>query len=157
VKIWKVIFAALVIFVAGAVTGALVTELRLQRTPPSAPADSKLSIPRRGPGEFMTRMEQELGLTQEQSQKIDQILRESRDRMRELSEQIAPQARDEHKRTRELIRAELTPEQAAKFEEHFQHRGSERYPRGEGGPPRGKSAGEERRPSAPPVPGPGSQ
>jgi hypothetical protein len=115
VKAWKAILAALVIFAAGVVTGGLTVRLKLgEVVPPSAPLSSGPLRPR---GELMERMQRQLYLTPPQRERIEQILRESHDRMKQLWDSIAPQAQEEHRRVNDRIRAELTPEQQSRFEE----------------------------------------
>jgi Spy/CpxP family protein refolding chaperone len=116
VKFWKVILAAVVIFGAGIVTGALTKHLQSSQSPAEA---------KHRPGhafssdhqdqkriQFLARMDQELDLSPEQRQRIEEILQESQERMASLP-------REEFRRVRQEIKAELTPEQLAYFEEHF--------------------------------------
>src|SRR5262249_10885308 len=65
--------------------------------------------------EFLRRMEKQLDLSPDQTQRIERVMRKSQDRTRPIYEQIAPQMRQELHRVREEIRAELTPEQLRKF------------------------------------------
>jgi Spy/CpxP family protein refolding chaperone len=127
VNIWKPIFAALVIFAAGVVTGGLTTRLALpQKTPPPSPGAPPGGF--RGiRTELVARMQRELYLTTEQREKIEKTLRESHERTRKLWDGIAPQAQAEQKRVREEIRAILNTEQQAKFDESFKMRGAGRF------------------------------
>lgn len=123
-KEWKVILAALVIFAAGVVTGGLTVQLKLRNLPQtSAPANLG---PLRPKGDLLDRMQRQLYLTPVQRQKIEVILRDSHERMKQLWESIAPQAQEEHRRVHELIRAQLTPEQQKKYEEMLKARTSSR-------------------------------
>jgi hypothetical protein len=115
VKVWKVILAALVIFAAGVVTGSLTVRLKVP-TVTTAPPTTNLG-PLRPRGELLDRMERQLYLSPAQRGKIEQILRENHDRMKQLWDSIAPQAQEEHRRVNELIRAQLEPAQLQRFEE----------------------------------------
>lgn len=112
-KAWRVILAALVIFAAGVVTGGLTVRLKLSQAPPARSAAAEQPRQR---GEMLDRMQRQLHLTPDQRRDIERILRESNARMKQLWETVAPQAREEHQRVSNLIRAELRPEQLEKFE-----------------------------------------
>jgi hypothetical protein len=73
-------------------------------------------------GVLLDRMQRQLYLSATQRERIDQILRESHEHMRALWDSIAPKAQLEQRRVRELIRAELNPEQQKQFEEVFKPR-----------------------------------
>jgi len=140
VNTWKVIVATIVIFVTGAVTGALIVGHSIH--------------PRPGPGgvrlEFLRRMERDLDLTKEQREKTDKILKESQEQTRRIMEPVAPALHAELQRTKEEFRQVLTPAQQARFDQLLKH------------PPRSRdshrSAGVSEPPpltnSPPPVPGP---
>ena len=135
---WKIILAAVVIFCAGIITGSLlVNHLPGKQTGDAAPVVME-SNPRppgeyRGPGgkpaiplprlaerlskEFVRRLDQELHLTLEQSNHIARIVAEGQERNRVLWTNVAPHMRKVMQEVRQQIRAELTPEQLAHFEE----------------------------------------
>jgi Spy/CpxP family protein refolding chaperone len=118
--------AALVIFAAGVVTVGLTVHLKLREVPaPTSPGPSGFG-PLRQRGELLDRMQRQLYLTAAQRERIEQILRESHDRMKQLWDSVAPQAQNEHRRVHDLIRAELKAEQQTRFEEIFKSRGSNR-------------------------------
>jgi hypothetical protein len=138
VKIWKVILATLVIFVAGVLTGAIVTRfaarpphplLRFREPETKAPVlvssnrEPRLTLPFSRPParglskEFLARLDEELKLAPEQHRRIDKILEESQKRNKQLWETIAPELREEMKHTREQIREVLTPEQRKRMDE----------------------------------------
>lgn len=121
VRIWKVVLVAAIIFVAGAVTGALTTRLKSSGSHP--PQRGNFGSHRSQRGELMERMQRELQLSQEQRQNIEQILRESREKVKQLCDSIAPHVSEEHSKVRERIRAELTPEQREKYEQLFKRTG----------------------------------
>lgn len=125
VNVWKVIFAALVIFGAGIVTGRLTVQLApFSGSPPERNSQS-VSRSKQRP-ELIDRMQQELNLSSEHRERIDQILKESRERMRKLWESVSPEADEEFKKVRSLILAELTNEQAIKYQEVFNNFGNKR-------------------------------
>lgn len=166
---WKPIVAALVIFVAGVVSGAMGMQLyraKSQALPPRMPGGPP------APGlnqrmDFMRRMGDRLGLSDQQRARIDEILSESQKRSRELWEPLAPKFKEEMERTRKLIDAELTPEQREKAEilhrERFSgppgERGPGRWRDGEGPRPGGRGPGRNPTEIGPfppgPEPGPG--
>src|SRR5262249_20332555 len=115
VKIWKVILAALVIFAAGVMTGGLTG--RLKSTEPLPPPATVSFGPLRQRGDLLDRMQRQLYVTADQRQRIESILHENHEHMKQLWDSIAPQAQEEHRRVRERIRAELKPEQQKRFEE----------------------------------------
>jgi len=118
VNVWKPILAALLIFCAGTVTGTLLAKLYQA---PRRPVPFRAAVPP-GPGmaqrmEYLRRIERQLNLRSAQRERIEQILRESQERMRKLWEPVAPLAQEELQATEQHIRAELTPAQARKFDE----------------------------------------
>lgn len=126
VNTWKPIFAALVIFAAGMVTGALTTIVAWP-TKTTAASRPPLGGFRGVRNEFVDRMQRELYLNSEQREKVERILKESHERTRKLWESIAPQAQAEQKRVREEIKGILTTEQQAKFDNSFKMRGPGRF------------------------------
>jgi hypothetical protein len=117
VKVWKVILAALVIFSAGMVTGALTVNLDFREPVPRKTSSNNAG--QRPRSDFATRMQRELALSPEQKEQIDVILRESKER----SKKIWESANEEHRNVRENIRGVLTPDQRKQFEETFKNRG----------------------------------
>lgn len=117
-KAWKVILAAVLLFAAGALTGAAVSRIRTrsavrtelaQRAPLPAIAWQRY--------EFLRRAQRDLKLTDEQKSRIDGLVKASQERFRALWEPIAPQSRAEFEALREQIRSELTAEQQQRFDE----------------------------------------
>jgi Spy/CpxP family protein refolding chaperone len=113
----------MVIFGCGVVTGGLLIKSQL---PPVAVVDAPLhssSSTNIAPPwsqiqrlEFLQRMERQLDLTPEQKDAITKIIRDSQERSKPLWAEIAPQMRQELRRTREEIRKVLTPDQQPKFD-----------------------------------------
>ncbi len=117
-KAWKAILAAVLLFAAGALTGAAVSRIRTrvavrtelaQRSPLPAIAWQRY--------EFLRRAQRDLKLTEEQKTRIDGLVKASQERFRALWEPIAPQSRAEFEALREQIRTELMTEQQQRFDE----------------------------------------
>ncbi len=76
--------------------------------------------PHRDPERFrqvlLQRLTRELGLTADQRQQVEAILRQAGQEFARLREEIGPRIRDIRVRSREKIRAILSPAQQAKFE-----------------------------------------
>ncbi len=147
---WKVIFATVVIFGAGVVTGGLLVnysqhhEGHHQQHPVSANRAAQPISPGGMRLEFLRRMERELNLTREQRERIDKLIKESQERTKKVMEPVAPKLREELQNTKDQFVQALTPEQRERFEELWkqqqhpreQHRpGSSREKPGEGVPP----------------------
>jgi hypothetical protein len=125
VKPWKAIVAALLIFVAGAVSGGLAGHLYRAKSqkPPRA-------LFLRGPAapwlaqrlELLRRLEHKLNLTPAQCQRINRALHESQERIRELWQPVAPQAEEEMRQLHRRIEAELTPGQREQFKRLLKRR-----------------------------------
>ncbi len=120
---WKVIFATLVIFIAGLVTGVLVVRngALYLASPPAPTAVATRPFPPGSAGgvriEFLRRAERELNLTLDQRDQIDKIISASQERTRKLMEPVQPQISEELQQTKEQFLAVLTAEQRARFEE----------------------------------------
>lgn len=122
-KIWKVILATLVIFAAGAFTGALV----VKSTQPT-PVKEFISLPgQMFQGRVLEQMKKELNLTPEQNRRMEEIFSENHKRMKILWDLINPEVQAELKEVRDKVRAELTPEQRTKFEEMLKHPPQRRF------------------------------
>jgi hypothetical protein len=117
VKHWKVILATLVIFVAGLVTGAVLS----RKAQPKAPTTLSPEVFFQGPfyiqKQFMGRMKQELALTEAQADNLEKIFANSRERIRILLDVVGPEMRQELDAVRQGIEKELTTEQEKKFED----------------------------------------
>jgi len=123
VNAWKVILAAAVIFCSGVVTGFQVASLRTEPAPPQSRGPQFSPGPRQR-GDYVDRLQRELELTSAQRTKIEQIWRESG----EHTKKIWDSAREEHRKLRASIRAELTPEQQQKFDEGNRSRDARKPP-----------------------------
>lgn len=140
-KAAKFTLAALVIFLAGMAAGAAVNALRHK-----ASAQAEPPAPERTPSpmsyriDYLRRAQKELNLTEEQKSRIDGFVRESQERLRALWQPIAPQAKAEFDALRDKIRAELSEDQRARFDESLRERGR----RGDNRERRGDEAGKNR-------------
>lgn len=120
VNTWKVIFATVIIFGAGVVTGALVVKYSVQ-----TPSRPQHSAPNRGQPisaggiriEFLRRVERDLNLTQDQREEVDKILAASQERSKKIMEPVTPKIREELQQTREQFRGVLNPDQKIRFDE----------------------------------------
>jgi len=127
-KVWTVFLLAVVIFVAGAVTGGMAVRARmLQKVStaqfPPIPLRPQLRM------EFLHRMDRELQLTTNQYLRIEGIIRSSHERMQKLLEPIAPEAQEETRNVKREIAAELTSQQHQRFEELLKARRTDPYRR----------------------------
>ncbi|HTD66664.1 MAG TPA: hypothetical protein VK846_09065 [Candidatus Limnocylindria bacterium] len=126
-KIWKVILATIVIFVAGAFAGGLLVK---RLTPPPPPPVPPMFSQQR----FQEKLKKELQLTADQTNRVDKVFTESNARIKIIWDLLGPEMQKERKETYENIRAILAPEQREKFEQLLKqpHRpdGQRRGPRG---------------------------
>ena len=142
----------MVIFGAGVVTGGLLVRRTAFINPQPGQRvtawsrTNVLATPGGMRVEFLRRIQRDLDLRLDQREAFDRILKESQDRTRKLMEPINPQLRDEMQRTREEVRALLTPEQRKRFDELLKHQQRAREPRT---PPRERST--EGGPNRPPA------
>jgi len=107
VNAWKVILATIVIFAAGAFTGAVV----MRHADPGRFGAGGMRM------EFLRRMERDLDLTPEQRERVDKILKEGQEHTRKAMEPVAPAVHAELQRTKDEFRSVLTPAQQARFDE----------------------------------------
>jgi Spy/CpxP family protein refolding chaperone len=134
VNTWKAIFAALVIFSAGGVTGGLLV-WRLEPPPAHGRHNTGLRSGQLGSPsgmrfEFLRRAQRELDLTPEQRERIDKLLKDSQERTRRIMQPVAPEFHAELQRAKEEFRAVLTPEQQQHFDDllKLQHRSHDHLP-----------------------------
>lgn len=142
---WKVILATLVIFGAGVFTGVLVIKKPTPPpviVPPPSVRPPSVDAQRR----LQDRMKREMQLSPEQTEKLEKIFTESRERIKIIWNLLGPELQTEHRKVLEEIRAELNDQQKKKLEELLKQTrrgnpntpGGGRHPSGEhrpGGPP----------------------
>jgi Spy/CpxP family protein refolding chaperone len=144
VNTWKVIFATVVIFGAGVVTGGLLVKYSVQT--PSRPhygQPNRAVQPISAGGlkiEFLRRVERDLNLTGDQREQIDKIISASQERSKKLMEPIQPKIREELQQTREQFRAVLNPEQKIRFDELLKQQQQQRQREQHRPPPRNPEA-----------------
>ncbi len=160
---WKVVGAAVVIFGAGVVSGGVAMRLYQNYTAP-ARVRSAEGPPPPWVGQrmdFLRHMGDALGLSPEQRERIDKLIKESQQRTRELWEPFGAKLKAEMERLKAAVDAELTPEQRAKAEELHKRRLNRpwgerppgRWPEGQGPRRRGPGASGEFGPPPGPPPG----
>ena len=126
---WKAILAALVIFGAGLVTGAVWTKVSGNTNPhpisavPARPNGVRpaLGMEHLRKVELMMRVQKDLNLTPEQRERIEKIIGDGQQRIRELWDQVAPDIKDELDDVKAKLCKELTPEQKATFDDLMKH------------------------------------
>ena len=173
---WKIVCATLVIFITGIITGASLVRFAergpkpWQRMPkstanfpsppnsgqpnnPAPPNDSRSANPTSSGSpllnrEFVQILSRQLRLTTEQHERVNQVMTDGQERMRELRASLEPQARKQLAETREQIRAVLTPEQREQFERLVKQRPGRRND-GSGPPERERRLHDQRNPPPP--------
>ncbi len=109
---WKVIFAVLLIFIAGAITGSIAAKNKL---PESRPPGGMIGGNDRRL-EYLRRMKEKLDLTSVQHERVETLLKESQERLNKIWEPVSPQIKNEFEAVRKAMLAELSAEQQAKFQ-----------------------------------------
>jgi Spy/CpxP family protein refolding chaperone len=124
VNTWKAILAALVIFGAGFVTGNVLNRVSEQSkavtsTPPRNTAHPQQTLPleqlRRL--ELMGRVQKDLDLTPDQRARIEKVIGDGQERIRDLWDQVAPDIHDEYEDVKKKFCDVLTPDQKKRFED----------------------------------------
>lgn len=113
---WKFILATVLIYGTGVVTGALVTTLVERPHKAAGRPAQQLTYNQIQRAEFLGRLQKQINLTPEQHERIGQILRESNQRTKPYWDPVAAKMKDEVRTVTDKIRAELTPDQIAKFD-----------------------------------------
>jgi len=99
------------LFLVGALAGSLGTRLYLgERIGREGPGD-------RGGRHFVESLARQLDLTDDQLERVEAIVRESRAEVEALHREVLPRAQAHIAKTEERIREVLTPEQREQFEE----------------------------------------
>ena len=121
---WKAIFAALVIFGAGFVTGNVLNRMskapaaQMPPRPMARPSSQPpLSLEQLRKVELMGRVQKELELSPEQHARIEKIIGDSQERIRDLWDQVAPDIHDEYDDVQKKVCQELSPEQKKLFDD----------------------------------------
>ncbi|HWD94453.1 MAG TPA: hypothetical protein VG938_19135 [Verrucomicrobiae bacterium] len=120
---WKAIFAALVIFGAGVVTGNVLNRITSKTSAPAviphaSPRSSSqpLSLEQLRKVELMGRVQKDLDLTPEQHARIEKIIGDAQERIRDLWDEVAPDIHDEYDDVQKKLCGELTADQKKRFD-----------------------------------------
>ncbi|GBC81311.1 hypothetical protein HRbin10_00419 [bacterium HR10] len=122
---WRARLTVLGVFALGVALGALAMEFYQQ----SVRGRSSAGPPPRGESareRHLQYLVKELGLTQEQTERVRRILDETRQEFLQLRNEMRPRFEEIRRRSRERLRAVLTPEQQAKFDELMRRMDEER-------------------------------
>ena len=111
---WLSLGMAVVVFLAGTIVGIAGTRVMLR--PRAIRSLDEI------PGRVAERMQQELDLSAEQRDRLEQIVRARQGDLRRIRAQIAPQIRAEIRRIIDEMSAVLSPEQAERWREHAERR-----------------------------------
>ena len=117
--IWLVL-----VFVLGTATGGLFGYNLARRTYAATKAPAQSEAERRA--KKVAEMTQRIGLTPDQAQKVDGLIGVAQHEVRGIHDQSEAQVDAVRTKTRDAIRAFLTPEQKPKFEEYVQRLDAER-------------------------------
>jgi Spy/CpxP family protein refolding chaperone len=126
VNTWKAIFAALVIFGAGFVTGNVLNRMSDASKTPGTPnaartgprsSQQSFSLAQLSKVELMGRVQKDLDLTPDQRARIEKIISDAQGRIRDLWDQVAPDIHDEYEDVQKKLCEELTPDQKKRFDE----------------------------------------
>ena len=125
---WRARLTVLGVFALGVALGALVMDLYQQsvRGRSSWEPPSRRESAREWHLRYLTK---ELGLTPEQTEQVRRILDETRQEFLQLRNEMRPRFEEIRRRSRERLRAVLTPEQQAKFEELMRREEQRRHRR----------------------------
>jgi hypothetical protein len=184
VNAWKIVCATLVIFITGIITGASLVRFaergpkpwqRIPKSvanipsPPNSGHPNNAALPNDPRSanatsasspllnrEFVQILARQLRLTSEQRERIDRIMADGQERMRELRASLEPQTRKQILETRDQIHALLTPAQREQFEQLMKQRSGRRSD-GPGQPERERRFRDQRNPMPPREAPPGGE
>jgi Spy/CpxP family protein refolding chaperone len=144
VNTWKAIFAALVIFGAGFVTGNVLNRMTESGKATGGPAAARpgarssqqpLSLEQLRKVELMGRVQKDLDLTPEQHARIEKIISDSQERIRDLWDEVAPDIHDEYEDVKQKVCGALTPDQRKRFEDLMKKESHSHKPSATNAPP----------------------
>ena len=131
VTAWKPILAAIIIFVAGVLTGSFVVNFTMPQPARAFPRDfspdrqKQNSTHRAGDrveGQLqwlMRRMQRDLKLSDEQAEKIQVAFKESREEMKTAFDELQPRLRASTEKLKDKLRGDLTEQQIEKFSKYL--------------------------------------
>ncbi len=105
------------IFLAGVATGAVAVRTYAPKIVKRTHISPPLPIGHDRRQEYIAKLDRELQLTPEQRTKVEAILAESQNRMKQIWEPLEPEVKEEYRRTRREISEILNPEQQAKMKQ----------------------------------------
>ena len=138
---WKAILAALVIFGAGFVTGNVLNRISEQskavapNPPRTAHPQQTLSLDQLRRLELMGRVQKDLDLSPDQRARIEKIIGDGQERIRDLWDQVAPDIHDEYEDVKKKFCDVLTPDQKKRFEDLMKQQLHPRKPAATNAPP----------------------
>lgn len=141
---WKAILAVLVIFGAGFVTGHVASRMSETAKPAIVPtplragnhsAQPPLSLEQLRKVELMGRVQKDLDLSPEQHARIEKIIEDSQERIRDLWDQVAPDIHDEYDDVQKKVCQELSPEQKKTFDDLMKKQQQHKKPATTNAPP----------------------
>jgi Spy/CpxP family protein refolding chaperone len=141
VNTWKAILAAFVIFGAGFVTGNVLKRISDESKTPATPAHTTarpaqtLPLEQLRRVELMGRVQKELDLSPDQRARIEKIIGDGQERIRDLWDQVAPDIHDEYEDVKKKFCEVLTPEQKKRFDELMKQQLHPRKPATTNAPP----------------------
>jgi len=124
---WKVILAAVVIFLAGATTGGVLVRNYAPKVVKRTHTSPPIPISSQRRQEYLVKLDRELELTPDQHKQVEGILAASQQRMKHLWEPVEPQIKDEYRRTRKEIADVLNPDQREKMKKMHNERDQRRH------------------------------
>jgi len=150
VTAWKPILAAIIIFVAGGLTGSFIVDFSTPEPARAFPRelsqDTQKQNNRHRPGArvegqlewLMRRMQRDLKLSDNQTEKIQAAFKESREEMKTAFDELQPRLRASTEKLKEKLRGDLTEEQIEKFSKYLRPPNSrDRFKAGPGKRPPG--------------------
>jgi len=151
----QIFIAALLLFASGGATGYFMG-LKIHKTQVVSESEAKLDNKSRSPWmhgdplrHFVSFLERELQISDDQKSQINTIVDESNERMKVFWKGVQPKAREEMESTREKIKAVLTSDQAAKYDELMEEFRQKRFRRGPGRREKGDRENGDRGPRRP--------
>jgi hypothetical protein len=130
---WKVILAAVVIFLTGATTGGVLVRNYAPKVVKRSHTSPPIPISSQRRQEYLAKLDRELELTPDQHKQVEGILAASQERMKHLWEPVEPQIKDEYRRTRKEIADVLNPDQREKMKKMHNERDQRRHAETNGG------------------------
>jgi len=131
VNAWKPILAAVVIFTAGVVTGALLSDVATPQPARAFPRNFSHDRNQHGAEQrhgsrmegqldwLMRRIQRDLKLTDEQTEKVEAAFMQSREDMKLAFEELRPRLRASTEKLKDKLRGDLTEEQIEKFSKYL--------------------------------------